>query len=358
MRQFEVHNSKGEPVRLNAQEAFHAKNLQKQYDAMKPGFPGYEKHNALAYEIDITSLTQLIKSVTEQKFYEINFAEYLPVVVGEGAWSQQLVKYRSFDVADDFETGIINTANPRSKLASVGTAVDAVYTPVINWAKEITYSLPDLMMASRSGNWDLVSSLEKARYRNWLLGIQEVAFWGSKTSGTTKGLLTMTGVNSNTTVITEKISGMTAAEFNTFVSTIIEAYRANGQRTVMPTHFIIPEDDYNGLISYPDAAYPLRTKLSLLEEAFKTITRNPNFKILPSAYAMQSVNAGVTGLNKNRYVLANYDADSFRMDIPVDYTNTMQNTLNGFQFQNVGYGQFSGAQAYRPLEILYFDWNT
>lgn len=46
------------------------------------------------------------------------------------------------------------------------------------------------------------------------------------------------------------------------------------------------------------------------------------------------------------------------MDIPVDYTNTMQNTLNGFSFQNVGYGQYSGAVAYRPLETLYFDWNA
>jgi hypothetical protein len=355
---FETHNSKGQPVRLNRQEQYIAGNLQKQFDGMKPGLPGFEKHNALAYEIDITSLTQLIKSVTEQKFYEINFAEYLPVVIGEGAWSSQLVKYRTFDVADDFETGIINTASPKSKLASVGTAVDAVYTPVVNWAKEINYSLPDLMMASRSGNWDLVSSLEKARYRNWLLGIQQVAFWGTTTKGGAKGLLTMTGVNSNTTVITENISGMTAAEFNTFVSTIMEAYRANGQRTVFPTHFIIPETDYNGLISFPDSTYPLKTKLELLTEAFKTITRNPNFKVLPSAYAAQSVNAGITGLNKNRYVLLNYDADSVRMDVPVDYTNTMQNTLNGFQFQNVGYGQFSGAVAYRPLETLYFDWNT
>lgn len=355
---YEVLNSKGEAIKLNKQEAFLAKRLQAQFDEAKPGFPGYERHNALAYEIDITTLTQLIKSVTEQKFYEINFAEYLPVVVGEGAWSSQLVKYRSFDVADDFETGVINTGASNAKLASVDTAVDAVYTPVINWAKEITYSIIDLMQASRSGNWDLVSSKEKARYRNWSLGLQQIAFWGSGVDATVKGLLTLTGVNANTSVITESISGMSAAEFNTFVSTIIEAYRANGQRTVMPTHFIIPESDYNGLISFPDATYPLKTKLALLEEAFKAITRNPNFKILPCAYAVQSINAAITGLNKNRYVLLNYDEDSLRMDIPVDYTNTMQNTLNGFSFQNVGYGQYSGAVAYRPLETLYFDWNA
>jgi hypothetical protein len=354
---YEITNSKGEPIQLTNAEKFVAQNLQKQYNTMiKPTLPGYEKRNALGYEIDITSLTQIIKSVTEQKFYEVNFADYVPVVVGEGAWSSQLVKYRSFDVADDFETGILNTGASHSKLASVDAGIDAVYTPVINWAKEITYSIIDLKQASLSGNWDLVTSKEKARWRNWNLGLQEIAFWGSKTVSTVKGLLTQSGVNSNTTVITQNISDMDATEFNAFVGTVMEAYRANSARTAKPTHFIIPESDFNGLINFPDATYPLKTKLALLEEAFKTITQNPNFKILPCAYASETVNAEITGLDKNRYVLMNFNDDTIRMDIPVNYTNTMQNTLNGFSFQNVGYGQYTGVQTYRPLEVLYFDW--
>jgi hypothetical protein len=269
MMRYQITNSKGEPIQLTNAEKFVARNLQKQYDNMvKPTLPGYEKRNALGYEIDITSLTQLIKSVTEQKFHEVNFADYVPVVVGEGAWSSQLVKYRSFDVADDFETGILNTGASHSKLASVDAAVDAVYTPVINWAKEITYSIIDLKQASLSGNWDLVTSKEKARWRNWNLGLQEIAFWGSQTVSTVKGLLTQTGVNANTTLITENISDMSATEFNNFVGRVMEAYRANSARTAKPTHFIVPESDYNGLINFPDATYPLKTKLALLEEAF------------------------------------------------------------------------------------------
>lgn len=354
---FEVLNSKGEPVKLTPQEAYNARQLQRQYDAMKPGFPGYEKHNALGYEIDITSLTQLIKSVTEQKFYEVNFADYLPVVVGEGAWSAQLVKYRSFDTADDFETGVINTGTSAARLASVDAAVEPVYVPVVNWAKEITYSIIDLQQASLSGNWDLVSSKEKARFRNWNLGLQKIAFWGSDTVSDVKGILTLSDVNSNTSLITKKMSAMNATEFQALLAGLLEAYRANGQRTVMPTHFIVPEDDYNGLGSSVDETYPLKSRLERLVESMKMMTRNPNFQVLPSAYAIKSVNAAITGLNKNRYVLLNYDEDSVRMDIPVNYTNTMQNTLNGFTFQNVGYGQFSGVKAYRPLEVLYFDWS-
>lgn len=346
----------GKPIELSPQEKFAASRLQRQYNEdIKPQLPGYELSNALGYEIDMTSLTQLIKSVSTQKLHEINFADYLPVVVGEGAWTSQLTKFRSFDVADDFETGIVNTGAGNAKLASVDTAIDAVNVPVISWAKEIGYSLMDLKFASTSGNWDLVQAKESARYRNWSTGVQKVAFWGSKTNANVKGLLTLSGVTSNITRITKKISAMTAAEFNAFVSNIMEDYRANNSRTAKPTHFIMPEDDYNGLISYPDATYPVKTKLELLTEAFRTVTQNQNFKILPCSYAMKSLNAGVNGLNKNRYVLLNYDKDSLRMDIPVNYTTTLQNTINGFTFHNAGYGQFSGAVAYRAPEVMYFD---
>lgn len=353
---YEILNSKGAPVQLTNAEKFVARNLQKQYDTMvKPTLPGFEKRNALGYEIDITSLTQLIKSVTEQKFHEVNFSDYLPVVVGEGAWSSQLVKYRSFDVADDFETGILNTGASHSKLASVDTAVDAVYTPVINWAKEISFSIIDLKQASLSGNWDLVSSKERSRYRNWNLGLQQIAFWGSQTVSTVKGLLTLSNVTANTSLITKNISSMTSTEFQALLAGLLEAYRSNGQRTAMPTHFIIPENDFNGLASSVDETYPLKSRLDRLFEGMRLMTGNPNFKILPCAYAVKAMNAGITGLNRQRYVLLNYDDDSIRMDIPVDYTNTLQNTINGFTFQSVGYGQYSGAVAYRPLEVLYFD---
>jgi hypothetical protein len=54
------------------------------------------------------------------------------------------------------------------------------------------------------------------------------------------------------------------------------------------------------------------------------------------------------------YVLLNYDEEALRMDIPLDYTNTLANSLDNFSFQNAGYGQFTGVLAYRPLELLYF----
>ena len=79
------------------------------------------------------------------------------------------------------------------------------------------------------------------------------------------------------------------------------------------------------------------------------LTMNKSFKILPLAYANKEIQGA-----KNIYTLLNYDEDSVRMDIPVQYNNTLANSVDNFRFQNVGYGQFTGVKAYRPAEMLYF----
>jgi hypothetical protein len=340
-------NSKGEAVVLNEREQGVANAIQNQMI-----------QNALGYEVNITTLSQILKSVTEQKFFEIAPADYLPVVVGEGAWSQNVVKYRSFQVGDDFETGTLNTGADNSRLAEVSAAVDSITTPVQNWAKQISWSFMDLQIASRSGNWDIVSSKERSRKTNWDLGIQRTAFYGSLSNSTIKGLLTLSGVTADTSTIPTFIKDMTATQFQTFLRNVYGAFRTNSAFTAKPTHFIIPETDYNGLATSVDETYPLTSRLQRIIDTFKLLSANPNFKVLPLAYANKTVNVNVTGLNKNRYTLLNYNEDTLRMDVPVDYTNTLANTINGFQFQNVGYGQYTGVQLYRPLEVLYFDHTT
>ena len=89
-----------------------------------------------------------------------------------------------------------------------------------------------------------------------------------------------------------------------------------------------------------------------MEEAFKLITRNAAFKILPLAYG----DAAYSTLGVQKYALYNSEEESIRMDIPVDYTNTLANSIDNFSFQNVGYGQFTGVLAYRPAEMLYFQY--
>lgn len=348
-----VRDKDDKPIILNARESAVAQYQQHLFGDIKVP---RTLANALGYEIPITTLTAIIKRITTQKFATIPFADYMPVVVGEGAWMQLMIKYRTYSVSDNFEQGIINTGANNSSFAKADTGIDAVNIRIKNWGFEINYSLFDLYQAAASNNWDVVEAKERARKTAWDLGIQRTAFLGMLSDTGIDGLLTLSNVNSNTSIITKYIYQMNTTEFQTLVSTIVQAYRSNVNYTAMPTHFIIPEADYNGLASPTSADFPIKTKLEYLREMFATITMNANFKILPNFYGNQAQNATVPGLNKNRYILENYDQDSFSMNIPVDYTATQQNSINNFQWTNVGYGQFTGVNTYREAELLYFDW--
>lgn len=341
--QTEITNDNGKPIVLNDREEALVNRNQ-------------EIMNSLGYEVNLTSLTAISKLVSEQKFFEVEPAKYVPLVVGEGTWSAEILTYRSYQLGGDFEKGIVNTGADDARLARADAGVDSITVPVINWIKEIGWTIFDLELASKAGNWSLLTAKEIARKTNWDLGIQKTAFLGLQSNPNVKGLLTQTNVNTNTGLITGYIKDMNAATFNTFIADLIGDYQTNCNFTAMPDRFIIPQIDFNGLASFPDATYPLKTKLEIMRDAFRVVTMKPNFEILPVAYADQVNNANISGLNKNRYTLTRNDPTSIRMDIPLDYTNTMANTINGMQYQNAGYGQFTGVKAYRELETLYFDW--
>lgn len=342
MKKHEIRNSKGEIVLLNDIEQEFANRLQKKFDD--------ELKNALGFEINITTLTTIIKRVVEQKFYTVKPSSYLPVRVGEGAWSTNLLTYVTTALGGDFETGIINAGGNDTRLAQTDVGVEGISVPVQTWAKENTWSLAEINFAQMSGNWDIITAKEKARKTNWDLGIQKIAFLGTS-NGTLTGLLNLPTITANTTVIQQSIKSMSESQFNTFLQNLIPVYRVNTNYTAMPNRFYIPEADYTGLGAAVSENFGLKSRLTRMKEAFAEVTMNPDFQILPLVYSDQNNNS----LAKNRYVLMSYDDESVRMDIPVDYTTTLQNSINGFQFHNVGYGQFTGVQAYRPRTVVYFD---
>jgi hypothetical protein len=215
----------------------------------------------------------------------------------------------------------------------------------------------ELEQAAKSGNWDLVTSLEESRKTNWDLGIQSVAFLGMAGDSSVLGLLTQ-ACTVDTTAITKSLKSMTPAELSIFAGIILDRYRVNCNRTAWPTNFTIPESDYLGLATPSNADYPLKSRLEILQDTLRIMTKNPSFEILPLAYGDAAYNKTVinVGTGKQVYCLYNADEKSIRMDIPVNYTNTLANSVNNFQFQNVGYGQFTGVMAYRPAEMLYFQY--
>ena len=316
----------------------------------------------MGFQIAIDTLTYIKKQVTTQKFYQVAIADFFPVAVGDGAFAASILTNLEFSNSDDFETGVIRSGESGGRLAAADAAVASKTIKVVNWAKQIGYTIFDIEQALMANNWDPIMAKERARKKNWDLGLQEIGFLGSKSDTGVTGLLNNANVTINTTLITAPISGLNAANFATFVQTLISTYFTATASTQMPTTFVIPYTDYLGLqtmtpnvIGAGEGTYPI-TKLDFLRRAVKAATRNPNFEILPLAYCDAANNASRTGLNKQCYVLLNKDPESIRMDVPVDYTTTQPNTTNNFQFQNVGYGQYTGVGIYRNLEVLYFQY--
>lgn len=343
MKPVKIYNSKGEEVILNAREKAHALMLQNEFDT--------KFKNALGFEVPITTLTTIVKKVSEQKFFEVMPADYIPVKVGNGAFSSNLLTYREYEIGGSFADGVINLAKNKGRLASMDAGIDSVSIKIRNWVKSIDWTIFEVNEAAKSGNWDLITAKEKSRLKNWQLGIQEVAFLGLDGDAACVGLLGLIGITTNTDIIQVPISSMSGTDLKQFCETVLNAYRQNCSRTAWPTHFIIPESDYLGLAGMASADFPIRSTLSVLEEVFQTMTKNKNFKILPLTYCDVAYHPGAT---QQQYVLLNYDEESINMNIPVDYTSTLAGTINNFQYQNTGYGQFTGVQAIRPSEILYF----
>lgn len=342
----------GKPVKLNAWERANAAYWEKEVNSR---FHVALK-NSLGYEIQITTLTEISKEISEQKFFEISPADYMPVKVGQGMWSTNITTYRSYSQASLFENGIINLGGQNARLATADAGIDALNILVYPWAYETGWTIFELEEASRSGNWDLISAKERARKECWDLGVQRIAFLGAVglngVNGTCLGFLNQPSIPVNTSVITAPISSLSTTDLKTFCADVVEAFRKSCNRTAWPNRFSIPESDYNGCSSQSSPDFPIKSVLQVLEETFATATRQKDFKILPNAYQ----DMAYSGYGYQNYVLSKYDQRSGVMNIPLPYTNTVANSINNFQFQTAAYGQFTGYLALRPLEHLYFQY--
>lgn len=314
--------------------------------------------NEFGFQVDIDTLTDIRKSVVEQKFYQLNgkkISDYMPVSVGENAFSSEVLTYRSYVTSDDFEAGISQgSESMQTRITTSDVEIDSVKVPTRYWTNELNYTLIQLGQASLAGNWSLIEEKERARKKVWDLGLQKIAFLGMTNDSSIKGLLTQADVNSDITTITKPIKDMNEAEFQALLKNMLSSYFSNSNETAYPDKFIISNSDYLGLGESVSETYPLKSKLARLLEAARLVTDNPNFQILPLVYCQQTRNTGIIG--KNRYALLRDDPDSVLFQIPIDYTTTIQDTINGFEYQGVAYGQFASVKAFRPQEMIYFDY--
>lgn len=309
--------------------------------------------SSAGFEYAITTLTQIKAKAIRQTFYEVAPSDFMPVVVGEGAYMTNLVYNNVYSNHDDFESGFMDSAMPFGKVPTGSAKIIAKPVPIVNWNKGMNYNIFQLEQASR-GNVDLVSELEFGRKKNWDLGVQRVAFLGAKSRPDILGLYNGESVTPNTSLITATLSSLSADNFQLFVSGLIKEYLANVNGTVMPDTFIIPQSDWVGLGGAASSSYPVTSKLEYMEKAFKLITSNNNFKITNTQYGNKAL-MNTIGSNHDRYVLYRNTPETLEFNIPMPYTTTTFGTANGYDFENVAMGQISGVYIKHPQEVMYFD---
>jgi len=307
------------------------------------------------YQYTIQTTTQIMAQVIKQKFYEVPFADYIPVAVGNGAGLESIRTNLEYIVAGDFSNGYINNASGDSRTPTVDIAIGNKNAVIKTWRGAYKYTVIETMKAAAAINYDAVSGKMGALKKIWDLGIQKMAFLGELSDlSNVPGLLNNSDITIDAGVtIPKAISNMDPTEFSTFVSLWVAAYFANSNRTVRPNTAVLPMYDFLGLQNPVSPTYPMITKMDYLQNALDKACQ-AKVEIIPSAYAEKAVNAGYTStLGNDRYYRK--EAETLRLDIPIDFTLLAPGTQNNFDWSGIAYGQHTGCVVYRPREVMYFD---
>ncbi len=304
------------------------------------------------FQQTVDTITEIVAGVVEQKFYQLlgqTPADFIDIEVGKGAYSSQLFQYRAGYVGDSFESCLVSPSTGIGRNAQSSIIIDGFTVKNNFWRMEYVVSEEQLRMALvNAETFSLIEENEKSRKKNWDLGIQKVVFLGTS-DGENKGILNQTGVTINTSLITADLNVMTYAQLKTFAASVLGAYLANSNNTVMPNRFLIPTSVFAGL-GAQCSDYPFKSIKEVLLEAFVEAGA-VDMKFVHCAYA-QTANTAGTG---NRYVLYRKDPDSLIMYNPKPYTPHALYPINGLDSVSVAEGQFTGVVAKRPAEMLYLE---
>jgi hypothetical protein len=315
--------------------------------------------SSLAYQFTIQTTTAIRQDVVRQKFYEVPPADFMPVLVGLGAWMEDIKTIIEFQAAGAFEGGYISTAQSPSQLGNVDVATAPVEARIWTWAKAYRYSIIEINKALAFNNWNIIQAKIAALMKHAQLGLQKISFLGNIEDLTgTPGLLSNASVNVNTAVIPQNLSSMTYAQLQVVLADILEAYFANSNNTVLPDTWAMPIDDYLGLGAFVNPQFPLAgsTFIAVLEETMKRMTGNKNFRIMGLLYGKASANAGYwASLGTNRHALYRNNPDTLKMDVPVPFTMNPAVPVGSINYEGSLMFQHTGAIFYRPAECLYFD---
>lgn len=304
-------------------------------------------------EQTLSTLTQIVAGVLRQKFYTIDGAltDYIPMEMGTGSYSMDMRQFAVAQVGDSFESGIIQPGNGINKDANLDIVVDSISIKNNFWRMKYQATKELVEMARANAvNFSYIEEQERARLKTYQLGLQKIAFLGTN-DGLNEGLLNLSGVTINTSLMPANLGAMTVAQLFNFASTAVSTFWANSNSTAFPNTLLIPTQQLGGIAVPISQTYPVgETKRELIERAFKAAGAPQDFKILHTAY---NNTAGVSGTQ--RYVLYNRDADVLKMYLPKPYTPYPLYPTGSLDMISDAEAQFTGVWAKRPKEILYMD---
>lgn len=298
-------------------------------------------------DIDITLLTLIEREISQQKFYRVDPEKYIPIDHTQGGWNDYITVLRNYaNVEGDIDGWIRGQDTDNARRGQVGVKLDSVPVKIHNMNKMVSYSLFELRQSMETQVWNIVTEKERARKLDHDIAVQSALLQGSSSF---KGLLNQSEVNTNTTILTKKISEMSSTEFKTFLSTVFAEYFKASGNTVMPDTFVIPMSDFMGLGVAVDEQYPVFTTMwTRLNDVFKQMTGNQNAEVIPLVYCEPEFNNG-----NYKYVLYRKDFDTLRAYNPYTYNVVQGATVDGINYQNTAFSRMSDVFVNRPAEMLY-----
>lgn len=312
-----------------------------------------ELFNAAGYgDIDVTLLTIIEREISQQKFYKIDPEKFIPMDHTQGGFADYITVLRNYITAEgDIAGWTRGVDNDNARRGQDGVKLESVALKVHNLAKMVSYSLFEIRQAQQTGRWNIVTEKERARKIDYDLSVQRALLLGDADH---KGLLNQTEVNTNTTLLTKKISTMTAVEFKAFLASLLPTYYTATEMTALPDTLAIAPSDFLGLGVAVDEQYPVFTTMKQrLEDVFKEMTGNPNAQILPLAYCEPNFHDG-----NYKYALYRKDFDTLRAYEPFGYNVVQGATVDGMNYQNTAWARLSDVFVNRPKEVVYLSFNA
>lgn len=300
----------------------------------------------------VDTLTSIISEVLEAKYYTTPFplTDYVKMDVGRGAYGNKIFQFATAYTGATFEQSIINPASTGvHNNATSDIKIDGISIQNNFFRNDYSISNEELRMAAAGRiSFDVVGEKEKARKKMWDLGIQKSHFLGANGS---EGLLNLTGVTVNTSLLPVKIGAMTVAQLKNLAANLVSTYYAATNGTYFPNRWLMPSATYMQLgIPYGDT-FGMPTLREVLEKAIIAAGAPADFKIVHTIYANTADSTGAKG----RHVLYNNDVDNIVRYIPKQYTPHPLFPQGSLDLISQAEGQFTGVQVKKKETVLYLD---